>query len=46
MHRLQGTIVKSYEEMFPTLDSGVLIDDEQRPQSWQADWLAADANQW
>ncbi len=46
MHRLQGTVVKSYEDMFPTLLSGVLLDDESRPDSWAADWQAASAEHW
>lgn len=46
MHRLQGTVVKSYEEMFPTLETGALLDDELRPNNWHSDWIAADANQW
>lgn len=46
MHRLQGTIVKSYEEMFPTLDTGVLLDDTNRPDSWGYDWQTANANHW
>lgn len=46
MHRHQGTLVKSYEEMFPTLAVGALLDDETRPASWAADWQVADANHW
>jgi glutamate synthase domain-containing protein 2 len=46
MHRVQGTNVKSYEEMFPTLEAGALLIDEQRPQSWESDWQAANADRW
>ncbi len=46
MHRVQGTLVKSYEELFPTLDSGVLLDDTNRPISWDSDWQIADAHRW
>jgi len=46
MHRLQGTMVKSYEEMFPTLAAGVLLDDTNRPDSWTYDWQVADVNRW
>ena len=46
MHRVQGTEVKSYEEMFPTLGDGVLLDHSTRPESWAADWELARANQW
>lgn len=46
MHRLQGTVVKSYEEMFPTLESGSLLKEDTLPDSWRADFEAADANRW
>jgi len=46
MHRLQGTVVKSYEEMFPTLESGSLLHEGTLPDSWRADFEAADANRW
>ena len=46
MHRLQGTTVKSYEEMFPTLESGSLLNEDTLPDSWRADFEAADANRW
>jgi len=46
MHRLQGTDVKSYEEIFPTLETGVLLDDTNRPDSWTYDWQTADVNHW
>ncbi len=46
MHRVQGTDVKSYEEMFPTLETGVLLDETSRPESWRADWQTAQAGQW
>ena len=46
MHRLQGTIVKSYEEMFPTIATGALLDDATRPESWSSDWHAAQVNRW
>ncbi len=46
MHRLQGTVVKSYEDMFPTLQSGVLLNDDSRPDSWTADWQVASADHW
>jgi glutamate synthase domain-containing protein 2 len=45
-HRLQGTLVKTYEEMFPTLHAGSLLDEAQRPPGWQADWQLAQADRW
>ncbi|TDR20544.1 FMN-binding glutamate synthase family protein [Marinicella litoralis] len=46
MHRVKGTLVKSYEEMFPTLAEGVLLDEASRPESWAADWQAAQTSRW
>ncbi|MGJ8663283.1 MAG: FMN-binding glutamate synthase family protein [Marinicella sp.] len=46
MHRVQGTEVKSYEEMFPTLAKGALFEEATRPESWAADWHMAQADQW
>ncbi len=46
MHRVQGTDVKSYEDMFPSLLPGVLLDDDGRPESWRVDWEAARAETW
>lgn len=46
MHRVKGTDVKSYEEMFPTLMQGALLDAATRPASWTADWQTAQADRW
>ena len=45
-HRLQGTIVRTFEDMFPTLEPGVLLDASKRPTDWNADWQAARADCW
>jgi glutamate synthase domain-containing protein 2 len=45
-HRLQGTLVKNYEQLFPTLDPGSLLDDDQRPVEWRDDWQRASAGSW
>ncbi len=45
-HRFKGTIIKSYEEMFPTIPKGLLLDDATRPETWAADWHAAQVNRW
>lgn len=44
--RFQGTIIKSYEELFPTIEKGLLLDDCTRPATWSADWHAAHVNRW
>jgi len=46
MHRVQGALVKSYEEMFPTVARGALLNDETRPDGWAADWHAAHVDRW
>ena len=45
-HRLQGTLVKNYEQLFPTLARGSLLDDDQRPVDWHDDWQRAHAGSW
>lgn len=46
MHRVQGTDIRSYEDLFPSLSSGLLLDDVNRPAAWQADWQRASAEAW
>ncbi len=44
--RVEGTDVRTYEELYPTLDSGCLLDASTRPASWQKDWQLAAADSW
>lgn len=46
IQRVQGSLVRNYEELYPTLKPGILLDDENRPAMWQADWHQADPNHW
>jgi len=44
--RVQGTDVKSYAELYPSIASGCLLDDAQRPEAWKVNWEAANADTW
>jgi len=45
-HRVGGTVVKNYEEMFPTIPVGCLLTESSVPERWQADWVTANAHAW
>lgn len=45
MHRVQGANIKSYEQLFPSIEASCLLNDD-RPAEWQADWEAASAESW
>jgi len=45
-HRVQGTDVKSYAELFPGLETGCLLNQQTVPPGWRHDWQSADANNW
>lgn len=44
--RVQGTEVKTYEELFPKLQPGCLLNPATRPESWALDWQRAQASDW
>jgi len=44
--RVEGTDVRTYEELYPTLDSGCLLNESTIPASWQQDWQRASAGSW
>lgn len=44
--RVQGTDVKSYAQLYPSISSGCLLDDTQIPKNWKDSWQAADAAAW
>lgn len=41
--RVQGTEVKNYAELYPTISEGCLLDPATRPQEWKTDWELASA---
>jgi len=44
--RVQGTDVRTYAELYPSVTNGCLLDDQTRPASWQQDWQRADPVRW
>ena len=44
--RLNETEVKTYAEIYETLEAGVLIADKTRPANWASHWARADAGAW
>ena len=44
--RLNETEVKTYAEIYETLEAGVLIADKTRPANWTSHWARADAGAW
>ena len=45
-HRVQGTNVKTYAQLYPTIDSKCLLDDTGIPEDWRVDWRQASASHW
>lgn len=45
-HRVGGTVVKNYAEMYPDIPAGCLLDEERIPDDWIGAWSMADANAW
>jgi glutamate synthase domain-containing protein 2 len=44
--RVEGTIVKTYRDLYPTVETGCLLDDQKIPDEWREDWLLANASNW
>lgn len=44
--RVDGTDVRTYEDLYPTLTEGSLLDDSTRPEAWERDWQRASAASW
>ncbi|MFT4729039.1 MAG: glutamate synthase domain-containing protein 2, partial [Granulosicoccus sp.] len=45
-HRIQGTNIKNYAQMYPTIESGCLLHESTMPADWRDDWNAADSARW
>jgi glutamate synthase domain-containing protein 2 len=45
-HRVGSTVVKNYDQMYPTIPPGCLLADSSVPEHWQCDWELADARAW
>ena len=44
--RVEGTWVRNYDEMYPPIGDGCLLDVSTVPQGWKSAWAVADANRW
>ena len=44
--RIQGTDVKNYAQLYPTIESGALLDDRTIPDDWRYDMVQANAASW
>ena len=44
--RVQGTEIKSYSQLYPTIEAGCLLNASTIPDNWTEDWNAASATSW
>jgi len=44
--RVQGTDVKSYAELYPSITKNCLLDENTIPREWRDDWATANASAW
>jgi len=44
--RVQGTDVKTYAQLYPSITEGCLLVESTIPADWQEDWAAANPNAW
>lgn len=45
-HRVHGTVVRNYAELYPALGRGQLLKQQEIPADWDADWSIASASGW
>lgn len=45
-HRVAGTVVKRYDELYPVIPQGCLLTDDRVPDDWGNDWAAATSTSW
>lgn len=44
--RVLGTDVQTYEQLYPVIETNSLINSNEIPAEWKADWNSADASRW
>jgi glutamate synthase domain-containing protein 2 len=44
--RVGGTIIKTYQQLYPHITTNCLLDENTIPENWEAGWKAAQARQW
>ena len=45
-HRIEGTNIKSYAQMYPCVETNCLLNDDAVPKDWKRDWQSASAETW
>ena len=45
-HRVGGTVVSNYDEMYPTIPTGCLLAESSVPEQWRSEWELANAHAW
>jgi glutamate synthase domain-containing protein 2 len=45
-HRIKGTVVSNYADMYPTVSEKFLLSRSETPDSWKRDWDLASAHHW
>ena len=45
-HRVSGTVIKNYAELYPGITDRCLLSDKNIPDEWKKDWHSANANHW
>jgi hypothetical protein len=45
-HRVSGTVIKNYAELYPGITDRCLLSDDNIPDDWKKDWNSASANHW
>ena len=44
--RVNGTIIKNYQELYPCISAKCLLGDNSIPADWKYDWVSANAERW
>lgn len=45
-HRIQGTDIKTYAQLYPGIEPRCLLDESTVPETWKDDWQFANAERW
>jgi glutamate synthase domain-containing protein 2 len=45
-HRVGGTVVKNYDQMYPPIPVGCLLDESSIPEAWMDSWSRASVDSW
>lgn len=45
-HRVKGTLIRNYAQMYPRISPSCLLNDDCIPEDWREDWKLAKASSW